>query len=233
MKKPQNHSESDSIFQKIVPHILLNSSFISNLGLFHGKIGIVLFFAHYSRYSGDPLYDEFAGKLLDEVYEEIHIDLPVDFENGLCGIGWGIEYLVQNNFMEGDTDEILEDIDRRIMERDLRRITDISFQKGLGGITYYAMARLTAKRKENQSAFDPTYLQDLQQTLNRSDIGKDDENPLNLIQDFQKCLLGEKYILKFPGFLLKNLPEKYDKILELPLGIFEGLSGSGLKQMEI
>ena len=37
----------------------------------------------------------------------------------------------RQGFIEGETDEILYEIDMRIMERDLRRISDISFETGL------------------------------------------------------------------------------------------------------
>ena len=63
---------------------------------------------------------------MDEIYEDIHDTLPINFENGYLGIGWGIEYLAEQKFINGDTNEILEDIDKKIMERDIRRVSDMS-----------------------------------------------------------------------------------------------------------
>lgn len=48
--------------------------------------------------------------------------MPVDFCSGLSGVGWGVEYLIQNKFVDADSDELLEDIDAKIMEWDVRRI---------------------------------------------------------------------------------------------------------------
>lgn len=127
----------NALMDRIARHLVIYASFIPDLSLYHGKMGIVLFFANYARYIENPLYDKFAGELLGEIYEEIHVGLPVNFESGLCGIGWGIDYLLQNGFMEGDSDEILSEIDARVMERDLRKITDYSMRTGLEGISFY------------------------------------------------------------------------------------------------
>ena len=105
-------------YQQALAHLTINSSLLENLGLFHGKMGIVLFFSHYARITQSEYYADLAGLLLDEIYEEIHQDLPINLENGLCGIGWGIEYLIQYDFMEGDTDKILAYIDRKVFGMD-------------------------------------------------------------------------------------------------------------------
>lgn len=132
---------NDELLQRIANHLIINSSYLDNLGLFHGKMGVVIFFYHYSRYTSNPIYEEFAGELLDEIFEEIHDKLPIDFENGYLGIGWGIEYLAEQKFIDGDANDILEDIDKKIMERDIRRISDMSLNTGLEGVFHYVLAR--------------------------------------------------------------------------------------------
>ena len=52
-------------------------------------MGIILFFARYAHTTQSKHYEDFARCLLDELYEEAQEDLPVNLENGLCGIGWG------------------------------------------------------------------------------------------------------------------------------------------------
>ena len=152
------YNENDSL-PRIARHLIMNASFISDLGLYHGKMGIVLFFSHYARYTGNSLYDEFSGELLDDVYEEIHTGLPVNFEYGLCGIGWGIEYMLKNGFIAGDSDEILAELDNKVMERDLRRITDRSLRTGFEGISTYICTRInSSSRKSGSLPFDNTYL---------------------------------------------------------------------------
>ena len=105
---------------RIVRQLILNTSFINNLGILNGKMGVAIFFYHYFLYTKDSKYRRFANFLLDEIYEDITIDLCSDFENGLSGIGWGIEYLIQNGFVKGNTNEVLADIDSLVFERDIR-----------------------------------------------------------------------------------------------------------------
>jgi hypothetical protein len=71
---------------------------------------------------------------------------PYDFETGLAGIGWGIEYLVQNNFSEGNTDEILEVVDNKVF-RILQEANQPSFElsNGLSGYLFYLINRLRDK----------------------------------------------------------------------------------------
>ena len=155
-----NQEDSD-LLQRIANHLIFNASFLHKIGLYHGKMGAVLFFAHYAHYTSNELYNDFTGELLDEIYEDIHTELAIDFENGLCGIGWGVEYLLQNGFMDGDSDDILQDMDKRIMERDLRRIENMDVCSGLTGISYYIHTRLYSScRKDRVQPFDTTYLAD-------------------------------------------------------------------------
>ncbi|MCC8144920.1 MAG: hypothetical protein LIO93_00450 [Bacteroidales bacterium] len=147
------------MLERIVHHLIMHTSIFPELGLYHGKMGIVLFFAHYGRYTGNPLYDEFAGELLDDIFEEMDESVPINFEYGLCGIGWGICYLLQHGFMEGDGDEILYEMDKKIMERDIRRVEDPGIRSGLKGISYYIHKRTQIARQENLP-FTPEYLQE-------------------------------------------------------------------------
>lgn len=112
-------SKVDSCLQRIANVLLLNASFINNLGLLNGKMGIAIFFYQYARYTGSKMFGDYAGELIDEIYEEINTNTPVDFANGLTGIGWGIEYLVKNGFVAADTDEALAEVDNTVYRSSL------------------------------------------------------------------------------------------------------------------
>ena len=212
-------------YEQALAYLTINCSFLGDLSLFHGRMGIILFFAHYARATQSKHYEDFAGYLLDELYEEIHNDLPVNLENGLCGIGWGIEYLVQQGFMEGDTDEILADIDRKVMELDPLRMTKLDFRRGLAGIAFYVIARLNANRATSALPFDDTYLTSLQQALERAEFTEKEEVPADLPVVFNQVLKGEKLTLSLPDCLTRSslsLDKSFDEIL---LGLEEGLAG--------
>ncbi len=132
-----------NIHQRIINALLLNSSFIDNLGLLNGKMGISIFFFHLARETGNSVYEDYAGELIDEIYEEINVHTPFDFENGLAGIGWGIEYLAQNGFIEADTDEVLEEFDKRLIkELTFGTSTEIGILNGILGTGYYFLNRI-------------------------------------------------------------------------------------------
>jgi hypothetical protein len=128
--------------RRIANLLLLNASFIDNPGLLNGKMGIAIFFYHYSRYTNNKIYEDYAGELIDEIYEEINTTTPVNFENGLTGIGWGIEYLVKNKFVQADTDEALSEIDTTVYRNSLYRPFLIESGNDLFGYGLYYITRL-------------------------------------------------------------------------------------------
>ncbi|MGI6311817.1 MAG: lanthionine synthetase LanC family protein [Bacteroidales bacterium] len=127
---------------RIANVLMLNAGFFDNPGLLNGKMGIAIFFYHYSRYSKNKLYEDYAGELLDEIYEEINTSTPVNFENGLTGIGWGIEYLVKNGFVQADTDEALAEIDNAVYKHRINSPVLINTGNDLFGYGLYHIARI-------------------------------------------------------------------------------------------
>lgn len=113
------------------------------LGLADGKMGITIALFRYSRLSGDRNYEGAACKLLDEIYEQIDYLMPVSFADGLCGIGWGLEYLVQHGYVEGDTDEVLKDIDLCVVGCiNASAMLTLSLQYGIVGLGRYLLIRV-------------------------------------------------------------------------------------------
>ena len=52
-----------------------------------------------------------ADKLLDFILDNVNLSIPISIKNGLLGLGMGLIYLLRNNLVEGDEDEVLENID--------------------------------------------------------------------------------------------------------------------------
>ena len=128
--------------QRIANVLLLNASFIDNIGLLNGKMGTAIFFYHYGRYTNNKIFSDYAGELIDEIYEEINTGTPVNFANGLTGIGWGIEYLVKNKFVQADTDEALAEIDTSVYRNSLYRPFLLESGNDIFGYGLYYLARL-------------------------------------------------------------------------------------------
>ena len=74
---------------------------IENPGMM-GEMGKIIGFYRLYRQTAEEGWEEKAEVLLDEVMENCSLELPVTYGDGLCGVGVGIEYLLQEGFVEGD-----------------------------------------------------------------------------------------------------------------------------------
>lgn len=102
--------------QKIANTLLLYSYHIDSIGLFNGKMGIALYLYRYARYADCKYYSEFADELLDKVLDSINHSSP-DFESGISGVGWCINYLMKNEYVEGDPNDVLLNVDKRVFSQ--------------------------------------------------------------------------------------------------------------------
>lgn len=130
--------------QRIANTLVLYSYHIQNDGLLNGKTGIILFLYRYAEYSGYKYYREFADKLLDHVLESV-ARVPIDFEDGLSGIGWTINRLIKEGLLTGDSNDVLQDVDKRVFSSYRCNPLTSIFGQGI-----YLIERL----KDNQSKTD-------------------------------------------------------------------------------
>lgn len=148
--------------RSIIHTLLLKSSLLHDMGLFRGKTGLAIFFVHYYQLTNEVLYEDVAEELITEIEEGLYNNLPIAFESGFSGIGWGLDYLVRKGFVEGASKEVCEEIDCKIMQMDPRRITDYSFNKGIGGILLYVLDHCKLVLEQcNEIPFDDCYMDDL------------------------------------------------------------------------
>ncbi len=200
--------------QRIANVLLLNASFTDNIGLLNGKMGIAIFFYQYARFTGNKVYEAYAGELIDEIYEEINNSTPVCFADGLMGIGWGIEYLVNHGFVAADTDEALIDIDAAVYRGSLYKPFLLEDRNDLFGYGLYYVTRL--KQHENDE-------ENLRTLFKKYHL-------IYLTDDCERILVQKKYLdygitslsfeslVSFSWFLLemnrlKLFPVKVNKII--------------------
>lgn len=191
----------DDVLQRIARYLMLHSSFTNNIGLLNGKMGVVLFFMNYARYTNNKRYEKFAGELIDEIYNEIRIDCSRSFGDGLAGIAWGMEYLIRNQFVKANPDEVLEELDIQILERDVRRVKDCSLESGLKGIAYYTISRCAGRH------YPPVfkdYIDDLIYVLKKMDTT--DEEILYLVNHLMNIIYSNENA-KYTDFLTSLISE--------------------------
>lgn len=204
---------------------------VSDIGLLKGRMGMVIFLFHYSRLYQNEICRQKAEQMLEELLAGIKADTHYGLSTGLSGIGWGLIYLHQEGFIEGNIDEILEDFDKKIMEIDPERIINLNQDYGLSGIVIYLLARLyTVVKGGTHNPFDENYLNKvltrIQQITAHSELNCDRPEILLLFKAyyeegaeiskpeiFDVCNMGN------PG----NVP-----LQELEMGL-KGMAGVGLR----
>ena len=231
----QKHNTEFTLEQQIIHQLLLCADVGKDTGLYHGKMGLVLFFAHYFNFTKNSIYEDTAEELMEELMNEIHVELPMGFASGLSGIGWGLEYLIQNGLVEGDSLEVCEDIDKKIMETDPRRITDYSLETGLEGLLHYVLAHIKGVSVQHSTLpFDAVYLRDLYQAVSTisPDCEVSEEFKLVAAQysHFYKNKTAVDYSMSLSS-IIDDVEVKDGMLDRHPLGLKKGLAGFLLKKI--
>lgn len=104
------------LLQSIANTLSLYAYHIQDAGLAKGKAGVMLFLYAYARYSGKEYYSDFAGEMLDGLLKNART-LPLDFDNGLSGVGWCVDWLLKNGHVGGNPDKVLVPVDRDLIGR--------------------------------------------------------------------------------------------------------------------
>jgi hypothetical protein len=209
--------------QKMLHHLILHSHDVPTaLGLFNGMTGIMLVLAHYARVRQMPIIETVSDYLMEQITKNIAKSDSIFLGDGMAGIGWGIEYLIQRNYMKGCGVELTKEIDDRIMEIDVRRMKDFSVEKGLTGLFYYVIAHLQGATLQGRTAFDRQYIGDwiwMLRHLNKS--FPQDDKWIKMSNMLSSILNGEnKYQLDLVQFAkpMKRATRNF-------LGLHNGLAG--------
>lgn len=198
------------LLKDIADKEILTSLFMNDYSLMNGQMGATIFFALLSRTTGNHWYEEFADELLGNICNNISLQLPLNFGYGLCGIGWGIEFLKYHGFIGDDTDEILSEIDMAVMERDLRRNRDMSLTTGLGGIYSYVSSRLDSKSQHIQrSVFDERFLNELYSTMCKDCVNSEIYNVENTWNLYLKSIACELLMSWRRGLIILSKTSKF------------------------
>jgi len=207
--------------RQIADMLLLNGTLTECPGLVHGKIGIAVFFFHYAQYTDNMLFADYAMDLIGETMNQIHVNSPADYERGIAGIGVGIDYLIQNNFLNVE-DDICEDLDERMVRAVLYDPwQDFSQYNGLTGYGRYWMTRLLYPAPSMQARKCLMYIvKCIEERL--PDVQENDQSDVyRFLHDLQKI----------QGFVFcKGLLEQY-RIWKLQLPDMKSKIDTALNQM--
>lgn len=143
--------------QKLLHHLVLHSNNVFSTGLFGGQLGIALVLAKYAKAKKMKPLVTVSDFLLDQIFDHLNANMPLDFASGLCGIGWSVEFLLQCKYRKGNSLDICEAIDQKMMMSRVTYMDDLSLETGLEGWLHYLLAHIQGTAT-NGNPFSKEYL---------------------------------------------------------------------------
>ncbi|MDW3191892.1 MAG: lanthionine synthetase C family protein [Cytophagales bacterium] len=127
----------------------------NDISLLNGDMGIAIFYAALYRVTKEQKYLNTCHELVDSSIDKVaRMELNPSFVTGFTGIGWSLQYLMNNNYLEST--DLLQDLDAYIYDASINKLRGkyYDFLHGGTGAAVYAMER------ENDEAvvFLETYL---------------------------------------------------------------------------
>ena len=208
--------------QRWLHQIVLHANDVPARGLFDGQMGIVLVLSDYVRARKVRPLKTAINFLLDQVLDNLSTEMPLDFANGLTGVGWGVEYLLQNRFQRGSGADICAAIDQKLMQQNILRQTDLSLEKGLEGWLHYIIAHIQGAQRDDRQVFDVAYLQDCQMVCNHL-IGQNIAPSLEALCKTFVALTNGRQVSY--GFNLSSFINPAIKRNTALLGLHDGMAG--------
>lgn len=238
-EKINKHVVPDSIFNKIniskkkvyefTLSLLLEIPNFIDLGLLNGKMGVIIYLYYYSRYMKNETVNDLANLILLDLISKIQWEMSLNFSTGLTGIGWALDYLAINDYIEGDKNEILYKIDQKIQFIDIDKIQNCNIENGLGGLVLYTLMRLhSVQREERESPFSVEFLFDLYNKCVYMEENQIESNCVNSILEYIKCY-EDDFIVSMPSIYdAVVLPSITEFKISYPWGLC-GNAGIGLE----
>lgn len=119
---------------------------LSDVGLNNGLMGISLFFFFYSRFINKEEEKEYAHNLLEKVVKIIPNYLSYTSAHELAHIGKTIDFLSTELFLEVDSTELSDQLNKLLMQRLKNDIkVDFGYQTGIVGICDFFIGKDNAE----------------------------------------------------------------------------------------
>lgn len=114
------------------------------IGALSGLAGLAIFEFYYSRYKNVPESADAAEEMVTIAFDQINegFNIPT-FCAGIAGLGWALQFLAVQDFIEIDCDEFLVDLDDFLIESmdiDVEQ-NFYDFLHGMLGIAFYYLYR--------------------------------------------------------------------------------------------
>ncbi|MCC8198201.1 MAG: hypothetical protein LIP06_06400 [Tannerellaceae bacterium] len=134
--------------------LLLTAPEENPLSFSKGKMGKCIYFYVLSRLNKQVEFEKIAENLLDEVFEKIDTIHSIDVQDGLAGIGLGMIFLIKKNYIQGNINEVVKEIDNVILKHMsyAKYYDTLSFTQRTQ-ILFYLCLRLKDQKKNRENEF--------------------------------------------------------------------------------
>ncbi|GHU63137.1 hypothetical protein FACS1894160_3220 [Bacteroidia bacterium] len=176
--------------QKLVEYIMLNAYSVKSIGLYNGKVGLSLCLFEVARYLNDESIEEYAFGLLQESLALSSKSKNTGFESGLSGVGFGLLYLIKNQFIDANVEELFGEQIGRIQS--LLKETNTFFEKHFSQIYFLRLYDPLQKNTEIQYSINKIIkaIEDsLTQQFSKFDLNLSDQikvRTLDIFEDYLK-----------------------------------------------
>jgi hypothetical protein len=220
----------------------------SSLGLSSGKTGFCLYFYRMSRLTNNQACEDIAGQWIEAIVSNIDSLKAYDIKQGLAGVALGIDYLIDNRFVKGDSNRIVKDVDTELFKQlsypENRDRMDVSVQLQF---LYYFIVRMKKQKpgSEQHGLFRELIIQTINNLSSKTSFDIYDE-PLLFDTDYllpqylfalSRCMnwyANKIYRImeELSPFLLSKLPFLHANRLYLLWAIDAVSKSTGIKELE-
>ncbi len=157
--KPKKPVKSDV---ELMFRTILLADFTKDFAIFDGNCGKLLVCMLWAKWQKSEFFERLSSSLYEKITNKVTTVTGVNMSNGLLSLGWTIEFLNQNKLISCDTNEVLGDIDEKVLAINCKRIKDTTLGSGVRGIIAYVYARILGCRQSGKpSPFDDKFVSDL------------------------------------------------------------------------
>ncbi len=144
--------KKDALENKLedIAHVMLSGdlTFAGGGGVGDDEFGAVLFFFYYSRFKQSEAALDAGVELVSGIFDRVNLQLEEGniwvSSSYLNSVGWLLEHLEQNDFLEIDTNEVFSLLDEFVFQRMMADIAEENYDLVAGalGKALYFLARL-------------------------------------------------------------------------------------------
>ncbi len=190
---PELRMEQPEILKKQLNNIstILQERYreISDVGVVAGISGMALFQFYYSKYLDVDTHADIGAEMISHCIEQINdgYSFPT-FCTGIAGLGWAIQHLKTNDFIDVDCDELLSPFDSYLynqMTFDLNR-GNYDFLHGGIGYGFYFLSRFEHTENKALRQVYRSYLDELITSLEALAIADGTTFKWESVLDFER-----------------------------------------------